>query len=169
MLTVNFKNIRGFTLIELLVVIAIIGILASVVLASLTSARTKATDVAIKAEVRNFAQLLQLNASDYNSFAELQSGWDSSAADCANSFTGNHAAKARELCASIVGKIGAGNNLFHTGVSYVSDRTNITHYAIMAWLPGAQRFYCMGSSGAVSATTPNETAYWVGAGCFGNP
>jgi prepilin-type N-terminal cleavage/methylation domain-containing protein len=56
------KNVpnKGFTLIELLVVIAIIGILASTVLASLSSARASARDSARIQEARQLMTSLEL-------------------------------------------------------------------------------------------------------------
>ena len=51
---------NGFTLIELLVVIAIIGVLASVVLASLNTARTKSRDARRIADIKQIQLALEL-------------------------------------------------------------------------------------------------------------
>jgi len=56
-----FKNSKkGFTLIELLVVIAIIGILSSVVLASLNSARKKSRDARRVTDVKQIQLALEM-------------------------------------------------------------------------------------------------------------
>ncbi len=62
---------RGFTLIELLVVIAIIGILSSVVLASLNTARSKGADAAIKSNLNNLRAQAELVYDNTNSYATV--------------------------------------------------------------------------------------------------
>ena len=65
---------KGFTLIELLVVIAIIGILSSVVLASLNTARSKGSDTAIKSNLagaRPEAELFYDNGGTYDGVCAL--------------------------------------------------------------------------------------------------
>jgi prepilin-type N-terminal cleavage/methylation domain-containing protein len=68
---------RGFTLIELLVVVAIIGILSSVVLASLNTARSKGTDAAIRANMAS----IRPQAEIYYDGAGLNT-YGSDATDC---------------------------------------------------------------------------------------
>ncbi len=62
------KKSKGFTLIELLVVIAIIGILATIVLVSLNSARQKARDTRRIGDVRQVALALEMYYDDNSAY-----------------------------------------------------------------------------------------------------
>lgn len=58
------KNKPGFTLIELLVVIAIIGILSSVVLASLSGARENARETAAQSDLQSIQTAIHMMLND---------------------------------------------------------------------------------------------------------
>ncbi len=70
----NIKFSKGFTLIELLVVIAIIGVLSSVVLASLNTARSKARDSKRKSEINSIVLALSLYRNSHTSYPAASYG-----------------------------------------------------------------------------------------------
>jgi len=169
---------RGFTLIELLVVIAIIGLLSSIVLASLNTARLKARDAAILSELNQLAVLVELEYNENRSYVGLQRNQWSTPVACANmSFTGNYATKARDICASITTKQGVTGNVFYSGVNPTAARGGnpgayTKYYSFMARLPGETArtgvgtYACVGSSGGRYV---GPVAGWTGTGCYDNP
>lgn len=58
------RNAKGFTLIELLVVIAIIGLLASIIMVSLSSAKAKSRDARRQADLKSIQLALSLYYND---------------------------------------------------------------------------------------------------------
>lgn len=65
---------KGFTLIELLVVIAIIGILSTLAVVSLTSARARARDSRRIADIRNVQSALELYFTDNSAYPGVPAG-----------------------------------------------------------------------------------------------
>ncbi|MEI6042008.1 MAG: type II secretion system protein [bacterium] len=127
---------KGFTLIELLVVIAIIGILSSVVLASLTTARTKGQDAAIQSELSNMRAQAELYYSTAGSY--------SSSADCTGGiFIADTGLKT--LITDVKTKTSPVNSVYCTA--------STTAWAVAAKTSGA--YWCVDSTGKSASTTGN--------------
>lgn len=72
--TVYVTTVAGFTLIELLVVISIIGLLASVVLLSLNSARARSRDARRVADISQLRSALELYLNDNGTVPSAAAG-----------------------------------------------------------------------------------------------
>jgi prepilin-type N-terminal cleavage/methylation domain-containing protein len=130
------KTNKGFTLIELLVVIAIIGILSSVVLASLNTARGKGSDAAIKANLSNARAQAELfydgNNNEYGPNATLTVG-------------------AGVCNATLPNNIAASVTAAGTGATCAASQTA---WVAKASLSGTNGTFCVDSTG-FAATTSN--------------
>ena len=103
------KSSKGFTLIELLVVIAIIGILASVVLVSLTGARLKSRDGKRIAELKEMQKALELYYSAHGYYPVTNTTCTSSGSTWTSFDSTSY--KGNTLCVSPSNKTSDGNTL----------------------------------------------------------
>jgi len=133
---------HGFSLIELLVVIAIIGILASVVLASLNLARNKANNAGIQSNLTHARAQIALYYDDSNRLYEINNANNSV---CINSIISNPK--------GIAGFVTDSDSLNGPGTVICND--DPTRWAVAAQFVGSfsNQYYCTDSVGSAKIIT----------------
>lgn len=124
---------KGFTLIELLVVVAIIGILSSVVIASLSDARSKGNVSAIKQNLAGIRTQAEIVYSGSLSFASV----------CANTIVDAAVDEADSL----------------NGSGSVTCVNTADAWAVAADFPGDEGAFCVDSTGAGRDANVSGTDY----------
>ncbi len=142
---------RGFTLIELLVVIAIIGILSSVVLASLNTARGKGSDAAVKSNLNNIRAQAEIYLDDPTAGAGTYGGVGTGSVTNAGVWTGGTG-----VCSAGTGNIRAGVAAAAAaggGTGYCNVAASGAAWAAAAPLKGAGGQWCVDSTGQSMKST----------------
>lgn len=135
---------KGFTLVELLVVVAVIGLLASIIIVSLNTARKRAKNAAIKqalTQLRVAAEWEYDKTSPNNSYANVCSGGD------INSDTTTDFGRIRD---SIIAADGNTRRCYDSASKWCADVRNMPNGG--GW--------CVDYTGYSSSTTNCDSTYF---------
>lgn len=134
----NKRSSSGFTLIELLVVIAIIGILSSIVMASLNSARAKGGNASVKSNLSGIRSQSEIFYSDNNQdYTNL----------CSN----------QSVIDAINSALTAGGDTGTVATRCNSDSTSWAVNVMLKEPDGSNPWWCVDNSGA-ARSEPDELA-----------
>ena len=131
----NKKTQKGFTLIELLVVIAIIGLLASVVLLALNSARAKSRDAKRLADVRQLSTALEL-------FYNENGGYPAASSNAPSGLTNGYIGQVPTAPTPQDGPCTVGNNAY----TYTPVGTSYTGTNGLTVYPQYTYTFCLGAA-----------------------
>jgi len=127
------KKKKGFTLIELLVVIAIIGILATIVIVNVNSARNKAKDAVIKADVEGLRNAAEMWYTTGNTYV----GCDGAGTDWASLATAITAAGGSLQKCTITASAWCGYSGLPSGGNWCADYTGYSGSMVAGQCTGA--------------------------------
>lgn len=157
----NRRYLGGFTIVELMTVVVVIGIIASIVVVSYSSSRANAFDTAVKTDIGNYTDELNIYFSDNSGYPTSQANLLNVIGEFAISNYKTSGAKAMLYCVdtaaatsgdymAVIAKSKSGN------VYYASDEIPAAEFS-GTFPSGNTTTDCLAANGSITTVT----AIWV--------